>query len=55
MLAKAEAMDKEEEEAINKELEKYKSKSDFMKIMEHNEPLYLIAVACFASACHGFT
>lgn len=54
-ITKAEEMDKQEKEEIDKVLEKCKETSDFMRVMEHSEPAYLIVIACIASAFVGFT
>ena len=47
--------DKREEEELEKYLEQFKTDSNFKKIFKYNNPVWLIPLACLASAAAGFT
>ena len=55
MKGEAETLDAEEKKKIDEILEQYKKKSDFAKVMEHNNPKSLIVVAIISAAIMGTT
>jgi hypothetical protein len=54
----ADDIDEEREKAVDELMKPLRAKSDFMKVMDLNEPMFLVFVACFivglAGLCQPF-